>query len=198
MTARWPSMRLLAVALILTGCTKSCGNDRNSMAPEKVVESYLNTALNMSNVSERDILLQYTTGRLKDAIASASEETIKTAYIQRHYDLQSYAVIERRDRTPRETEITFRLKYKDLGVGDVRPANSAEAPMVQTENTVALIREKSAWYIRDVIGAKTSIDFPVSAESRITAKPGVVTTPPPAAEEVAPPPVAEEPAQQDQ
>jgi hypothetical protein len=37
---------------------------------------------------------------------------------------------------------------------------------------VALIREKSTWYIRDVVGAKTTIDFPVSEESKITAKPG--------------------------
>lgn len=171
MTASWPSMRVLALALVLTGCTRGCGNNRQSMPPEKVVESYLNAALNMHDVSERDNLLQYTTGRLKDAIASASDETIKTAYVDRRYDLESYAVIERRDRTPRETEITFRLRYRDLGTTETKPANISEAPMVQTENTVAMIREKSTWFIRDVVGAKTSIDFPVSKESIITAKP---------------------------
>ena len=178
MAATWPSMRVIVLALALTSCAKSCGSNRATMPPEKVVESYLNVALNMRSVSERDNLVQYTTGRLKEAIASASEETITTAYVKRHYDLESYSVIERRDRTPRETEITFRLKYKDLGVSDTRPANVADAPTVQTENTVALIREKSTWYIRDVIGAKTTIDFPVTAESQITAKPGVVSPDP--------------------
>lgn len=178
MAATWPSMRIIALTLALTGCTKGCGTNRATMPPEKVVESYLNIALNMRSVSERDDLVQYTTGRLKEAISSATEETIRAAYVQRHYELESYAVIERRDRTPREAEITFRLKYKDLGVGDSRPTNASEAPTVQTENTVALIREKSVWYIRDVIGAKTTIDFPVSAESQITAKPGVVSPDP--------------------
>lgn len=172
MSAHWPSMRLVSLVLILTGCTRGCGGGRESLPPEKVVEAYLNTALNMRDISGRDQLLQYTTGRLKEAIASASDDTIKGAYVNRHYDLESYSVIERRDRTPRETEITFRLRYHDLGSGEVRSTNINEAPMVQTENTVALIREKSTWYIRDVVGAKTTIDFPVSEESKITAKPG--------------------------
>ena len=188
--SRWPSCRIIALTLVLTSCTRSCGGDsRASLPPEKVVEGYLNTALNMKNVSERDILLQYTTGRLKEAIASSSEDTIKAAYVNRHYDLESYSVIERRDRTPRETEITFRLKYKDLGVSETRPTSSAEAPAVTTENTVALIREKNTWFIRDVVGAKTSIDFPVTADSQIRAKAGVMTPQEPAEE--APPPEEE-------
>ncbi len=167
----------LALALSLTGCVRSCGNQREGMTPEKVVESYLNTALNMKNVSGRDALVQYTTGRMKEVISTASEETILNAYVNRHYELESYAVIERRDRTPRETEITFRLKYKDLGVSETRPTDTKSAPMVQTENTVALIKEKGAWFIRDVVGAKTSIDFPVTQDSEIRAKPGVITEP---------------------
>lgn len=160
-----------------TGCVRSCGGDRGSMAPEKVVEAYLNTAFNMKNLSERENLLQYTTGRLKDAIVSASDEVVMNAYINRHYQLESYSVIERRDRTPRETEITFRLKYKDLGISEQRPKDSSGAPTVETENSVALIKEKGAWFIRDVLGAKTRIDFPVSAESEIRAKPGVISEP---------------------
>ena len=168
---------LLFIALVITSCTRSCGSERQAMAPEKVVESYLNKALNMKQVSEREDLVLYTTGRLKDAINAASEDTIMNAYIRRHYEIESYAVIERRDRTPRETEITFRLKYKDLGIADQRPTDINSAPTVQTENTVALIKEKGAWFIRDVVGAKTSIDFPVSQESEIKAKPGVISEP---------------------
>ena len=167
---------LVSVAM-LTGCVRSCGNQRDAMPPEKVVEAYLDTALNMKSISQRDDLLQYTTGRLRDAIISASDEVVMNAYVKRRYELESYAVIERRDRTPRETEITFRLKYKDLGISDQPVSDTSKAPQVQTENSVALIKEKGAWFIRDVVGAKTSIDFPVSAESEIRAKAGVVTEP---------------------
>ena len=167
----------LALVVLVTSCVRSCGSQRESMPPEKVVESYLNTALNMKNVAGREELVQYTTGRMKEVIATATEDTILKAYVNRHYELESYAVIERRDRTPRETEITFRLKYKDLGASETRPTDTKSAPTVQTENTVALIKEKGAWFIRDVVGAKTSIDFPVTQDSEIRAKPGVITEP---------------------
>jgi hypothetical protein len=126
----------------------------------------------MNSPQDREKLLQYTTGRLKDAIASASEESILNAYVNRHYDLQAFSILERRDRTPRETEITFLLKYKDLGVSENRPADTSSFPITTTENTVALIREKEVWYIRDVIKAQTSFIFPESAEGTISAKPG--------------------------
>lgn len=173
------SLFILVSVISLGGCVRSCGSKREGMAPEKVVEAYLNTALNMKRVSQREDLLQYTTGRLKEAISTASEETITSAYINRHYDLESYAVIERKDRTARETEITFRLRYKDLGEAAQRPADTNSAATVQTENTVALFKEKGVWYIRDVVGAKTSIDFPVTQDSEIRAKPGVISTPSP-------------------
>ena len=163
------SWRLALSLVMVTGCTKMCSSGRSNMSPEQVVEGYLDKALNMKEVSERDQLADYTTGNLKAAIESASSETIKAAYIDRSYKLENYSVIERRDRTPRETEITFRLTYRDLV-----PATKSEteAPSVTTENTVVLIKESGAWLIRDVVGNKTSVDFPVSEESKITAKAG--------------------------
>ena len=100
----WP---LWLTALVITGCTSMCGVKRSAMTPEQVVEAYLEIALNMNDTSERDALLEFTTGNLKAAIESASPETIKVAYVDRKYQILNYSVVERRDRTPRETEITF-------------------------------------------------------------------------------------------
>lgn len=172
-----PSGRLIILMFLLTGCTKMCGVKHQNMSPEQVVEGYLNTAFNMSDLSQRADLLEYTTGRLHEAIASASDETIQTAYIKRKYTIQSYSVIERRDRTPRETEVTFRLNYLDLGVDQNAATNAA--PAVTTENTVAVVREKGYWLIRDVVGAKTAIDFPVAADSKIEVKAGTISAPDP-------------------
>ena len=162
----WP---LMMIALLITGCTSMCGVKRSNMTPEQVVEAYLNVALNMNDVAERDALLEYTTGNLKAAIESASKDTIKTAYVDRRYEILNYSVVERRDRTPRETEVSFQLTYNDLGV-DGKTAK--DAPKVTTENTVSVVKEGGIWLMRDVLGNKTSIDFPVSEESKISAKPG--------------------------
>ena len=161
--------RLILVTVFITGCTNMCGVKRAAMTPEQVVEAYLNVALNMKELSERENLLGYTTGNLKQAIESASAETIRTAYIDRRYQILNYSVVERRDRTPRETEITFQLTYNDLGVDGKAPQ---DAPKVTTENTVAVVKTNGMWMIRDVMGNKTAIDFPISDESKITAKPG--------------------------
>lgn len=167
---------ILVLAMTLGGCVRSCGkSERAEMTPEKVVQNYINLAMSMTNVGQREQLAEFTRGRLNEAIMSASEETIKKAYIERHYDLESYEVIERRDRTQRETEITFRIKYKDLGVAAVRPTDLSTAPIILTENTVALIKEKGIWYIRNVLGAKSKITFPMSEDSVIRATPGVMT-----------------------
>lgn len=172
-------LKWVLVLGIIPGCAKFCGGNRTDLSPDMVVEGYLNTALNMTQVAQREQLLQYTTGNLKSAIASVSEDTIRRAYIDKKYEITSYAVVERRDRTPRETEITFQLTYKDLGEGDKAKPKGSDAPKVTTENTVSVIKEQEAWYIRDVIGQKTSIDFPVSNESRIEAKPGDFNPPAP-------------------
>jgi hypothetical protein len=182
---RWFPLRLVFVTLMITGCTNMCGVKRAAMTPEQVVEGYLNIALNMKDVGERDKLIEYTTGNLRHAIESASVDTIKTAYIDRRYQILNYSVVERKDRTPRETEITFQLTYNDLGVENASPQDS---PKVTTENTVSVIKANGLWMIRDVLGNKTSIDFPVSAESRISARPG------PGIDEPMPPPPPEEPA----
>lgn len=163
-------LRRLAFFAVVVGfissCTKSCESE---LTPEAVVERYLEVALNMTEIQEKQNLLQITTGALKAAISSASEEVIRQAYINRAYKMQSYSVVERRDRTPRETEITFMLSYRDLGEKSARSAE-AESATITTENTVVVVREDDRWLIREVLGHKTTIDFPVSADSQITAR----------------------------
>ncbi len=155
-----PVLALLA----LIGCTKMCGSGREGMTPEQVVQAYLDISLNMTEVGQRRELLKLTTGNLKNALEQASDDVISSAFIKQNYKLERYSVVERRDRTPRETEITFLLAYRNLGEGkSIKPEDS---PQTTTENTVSVVRNQGAWYIRDVIGKKTSIDFILGDEIR--------------------------------
>ena len=142
------------------------------MSPEQVVESYLNIALNMTEVSQRDELIVYTVGALREAIEGADKSVIKQNFIDRHYNLKRFTLVERRDITPREVEITFQLEYNELEKKDSKPDESA---LVKTENTVSVIRKQGYWFIRDVIGAKTSIDFALTSENHIKVVPGTST-----------------------
>lgn len=151
--------------LAMAGCTKMCGKSRADMTPDQVVEAYLDISLNMDDVAQKQDLLDLTTGLLHSSISQATDETLTLAFIDKNYKLISWSVVERRDRTPRETEITFQLIYNDLGKD---PNTSAEVPKIETENTVSVVREKGIWLIRDVLGKKTSIDFPIAAGDVIT------------------------------
>ncbi len=187
------SKRLLqwgAILIAVTGCTRFCGRNRRDLTPEQVIEGYLDTSLNMSDVSQRQNLLLYTTGNLRSAIASVSDDTIKQAYIDRKFEIVSFSVLEKKDRTPREMEITFQLNYKDLGKVEEK-IKSADAPDVITENTVSLVKEKETWYIRDVLGQKTAIDFPLAQGARIQAKPGDNTPDEPSEDDEGTPPATE-------
>lgn len=156
----------LIAMLVLAGCQQMCSGDRMAMTPEQVVETYLSESLNMTTLADKETLLALTTGNLNAAIREASDEYLKKAFIDRKYDVKNFTIMERRDRTPRETEITFTLSFQNPKKGLAAKA----LPTTSTENTVALIKEKGAWWIRDVVGKKTTIDFPVNDEDVIRPK----------------------------
>lgn len=161
-------LKILFFVLTVTGCTQMCGVNRAELTADQVVEEYLNVALNMKSISQRDELLEFTTGDLKEAIAAASDEAIQKAYVDKRYNLIKYSLIERRDRTPRDTEVTYELTYNEAAIENQA---TKDQPTVTTENTVAVTKEKGLWYIKNILGNKTSIEFPVTELNTINAKP---------------------------
>ena len=148
---------LLSLGLLIS-CTKACSG-REDMTPEQVVEAYLNLSLNMNSPDQRAQLEDYTTGALKAALQSASDDTITRSFINKSYELERYSIIERLDRTPREVEVTFMIAFRDLG--ENRKVKPELAALTTTENTISVIKEKGTWRMQDVLGKKTTIDFAV-------------------------------------
>ena len=175
--------------LVLVGCSKTCSSGRENMTPDQVVQRYLDISLNMTKVEQKQDLMKLTTGNLKNALVQAPDDIITQAFIKQNYKLERYSVVERRDRTPRETEITFMLTYRNLGPD--KTANPDMAPKTTTENTLSVVKEDGSWFIRDVIGKKTSIDFLLEEEIKAAPGPGIdepvpVEEAPPPDEEAAP------------
>jgi len=157
---------LFCCLAFLIGCTGMCSKKRQDLTPEEVVQTYLDISLNMQSLNQKALLVNLTTGNLRDALEQASDEVFTSAFITQNFHLESYSVVERRDRTPRETEITFLLTYRNLGQD--RSTKPEDAAQTKTENTVSVVRYKGAWAIRDVLGKHTTIDFPLSQGSIIT------------------------------
>ncbi|MFK7872179.1 MAG: hypothetical protein AB8C84_03265 [Oligoflexales bacterium] len=155
-------------AMFVVGCDLVTSwmyeDTHGSMSAEQVVEAYLTTAFNLSSVDEKHLLMKFTGGKLKAALAGATEETMKKAYVDARYQLQSFSILDRVDRTPRVTEITFLLTYQDLPDGET---DFAKAPTIETENTLMLEKEEGLWLITDVLGQKSLFDFPETEDSEI-------------------------------
>lgn len=149
----------------MTACTQKCSKAHEDMTAEEVVQAYLDLAFNIQDISQKETLIEFTRGNLQAALAGANEETFTEAYISRKYKVKNFSIMDRRDRTPRETEITFQLTYLDFPENPKEADSSAE---VTTQNTVSLIKEKEKWYLREVVGSETTFDFPISEFSKIT------------------------------
>lgn len=152
--------------LLLTGCASMCKPSRKNMTPEEVVEVYLNTTLNMSRISEVNQLVALTTGNLKNVLEATSDEVFQKVFINRSYKLISFSITDRHDKTPREVEITYELKYNQFDKS--QNITEENAATTSTEHTLSLIKKEGVWYIHDLLGSQASIDFPVTDESKIT------------------------------
>jgi hypothetical protein len=154
------TLRNILIFLTISGCTKMCEPRHEDLSPDQVTEQYLNIVFNMQSPDEKLKLLQITSGPMKESIEKASDATIMEAYVERKYELLSYSVIERKDRTPRETEVVFTVSYRE---------KDESAPTVVTENRISLLKHRGAWFLHDVIGKKSSFDFATSpSEIRAT------------------------------
>lgn len=196
---RFARMVALGVCLAFAlQCQRGCSRSRADLAPEDVLREYLDVAFNMQSVSDKAKLMAFTSGPLEESIASSSDEEIRKAYVQKRYKLERYSLVEKRERTPRETEIVFEVVYKNLaseGPGD--QLKETEIPTVKSETTVLLVKKRKSWYLYDVLNKKTTFDFPTSvAGTEVKARPLDERTGDPE-EEAPPPPVDEEEEQGD-
>ena len=159
--------KIFMFALVMTACFTWCEPKRENMTAVQVLEKYVEISTSMTSLDQRENLLAYTGGALRAALEGATDEAITNAFIKRKFDLDSFAIVTRRDRTPREVEITFHISYYDRE--NIAPGD--EPPLVSTTNTVMLFRENNAWSITDVTGAEdTEIHFGVTTDSHIRGK----------------------------
>ncbi len=156
----------ILLSLFIVGCTKMCSPSRKDMTPEEVVEAYLNTTLNMTKITEVNQLVSYTLGNLRQVLQATPDETFQKAFIEKSYKLHRFTIVERKDVTPREAEITYQLQFNQFD--KAQNIDEANAALMTTEHTLSMIKKDSVWYIQDLLGSKATIEFPVTPESTIT------------------------------
>lgn len=165
MASHRPSLRWILILslqlLLLSGCSTMCQKSHTRMSAEEVVEAYLTKAFNMNSVNEVVDLIALTSGNLKQALEEADASTIDRIFVQSKYTVEQFLFVERKDLTAREVVITYNLSYQRLPSAANTTADQA---LIHIENSLSLIRKEGAWFITDVIGGQTTIDFLMDTE----------------------------------
>lgn len=131
---------------------------RKDLTAEQVLEQYLNTVFSVKDLADRQNLLMFTTGSLKEALSKAEDSVFEEAYLRHKYKLLRYSLISRRDQTPMEAHLTYQLVYQDEENREGQP----DQHEYTIENTVSMVRQDEKWFIQEVLGnKKTNLDFPI-------------------------------------
>lgn len=153
---------LLLSAFVLTGCIRSCSPPtRGDMSPKDVVKSYLEAAFNLESVEQKKILLDYVTGGLKDSLQQASDEVIKSLYLNPQYKLENLFIEDPVYQTPSECEVRFNLGYQERFKPKGEEAADAGLITVKVENSVSLLKVDGVWYLQGVIDKSAKLSFPL-------------------------------------
>lgn len=164
------NLRIFIVVMLVTvGCTTMCGKKHHDMTAKEVVEAYLTKAFNINSVQEISDLIAFTAGNLKQALEEADAVTISKVFVERQYYVKDVAINNQKNLTPREVEITYELQYREIVADQLSDA------LLTVTNTLNLLKREGAWYITDVIGGETTIDFQIVTEitPRVSSSPSV-------------------------
>ena len=147
----------LVLIFFVLGCTRTCVNSREEMTKEQVLEEYLKIAFNMEKQDQKSLLLEYTTGKLKHAIAQANEASFRDAYLTKRYQLKKFSVVGTEEMTPNDGTVSYLLEYLELAEGKTTFKDAAE---ISTENKALFKKENARWYIEEISEAKTLFNLP--------------------------------------
>ncbi len=144
--------------LLIVGCSMRGCSSKSDVPPEEQLHNYINTAVNITSIEEKQELIDLTTGELRRAISGADQEAFMKAYVEKKYDFRGFEIVERRDiEAEKVIEIDFRLNYKSWSAGEEPDL----VPFVETLNRAILSYEYGHWAISNVQSLESSFDWEV-------------------------------------
>jgi hypothetical protein len=135
-------------------------------SPEAQLYLYIETAVNVVQLSQRQDLLRLTEGGLKSSIAAIDDQTFREAYVDKQYQINSFELVKTQELDDREIQIDFRISYKSWSPGE----DPAQIPTMEMLNRALLVFRHGRWAISSVESLNAayewSVGIPVmSAES---------------------------------
>ncbi|MFZ9520057.1 MAG: hypothetical protein ACO3A4_06215 [Silvanigrellaceae bacterium] len=150
---------VLSVGLFLfLGCGPVRCSSRVDVPPEQQLRSYIDLALNITRMEQREELENLTTGEFRDNLTSSTPEAFKKAYLDRRYDFAVFESLSTNEIEPgREIQIEYRLKFKSWSVGEQKE----RAPLQEVRSLATMKYTHGQWAIASIKPLDTEYNWDV-------------------------------------
>jgi hypothetical protein len=145
---------VLALLITFFGCTSSTFQTED---PKKRLSDYIARSFSIKTPQEKDLLLSFLTGEVKDRLKGWSDDQFREAFVETNRQFLKLAFKEVKSISPSETQITYEISYIDFG--KLEKNGKKHETKVTNKKLCTLIRDKNQWYISEVKNIKELIEF---------------------------------------
>ena len=154
------SSRLFLTVLFLffVGCGPKRCNSLSDIPPEEQLRTYIDLAVNIIRMEQREELEGLTTGEFKDSLTALSAEAFKSSYLDRRYEFDEFEFLQKTEIEPKkEVQIEYRVKFRTWITGE----DKTRAPVQEITSVATLKYSQGQWAIADIKPTDTNFNWDV-------------------------------------
>ncbi len=116
---------------------------------------YISKSFSVKKLSERDELIEFLKGDVKNRLLSWSDEQFREAFIDSKREFLKLVILESKVISETEVEMTYELIYLDRGRGIDGKEHLAK---ITNKKLCQIVLDQNQWYISDVKNIKELIE----------------------------------------
>ena len=128
------------------------------VSAEEQLRSYIDLAVNITRMDQREELESFTTGEFRDHITSASPEAFKESYLNRRFEFDEFEVTSKKEVDPqREVHLEYRVKFRSWLTGE----DKARSPSQDVKSLAVMKYTNGQWAIASIKPLDSSYNWDV-------------------------------------
>lgn len=149
---------LLVLFALFAGCgPKQCGGQDN-IPPEEQLRNYIDLAVNITRLEQREELETLITGEFRDTLTSLSDEAFKLSYLDRRYEFDEFEITGNTEIEPKkEIQLEYRVKFRSWMTGE----DKTRAPVQEVKSVATLKYSQGQWSIASIKPVDTNFNWDV-------------------------------------
>jgi hypothetical protein len=149
-------LALIASFVLLGACGPTLCSKRSDIPPENQLHRYIELAVNITRMEQREELESLTTGEFRDQLSSASPEAFKRSYLDRRYDFEDFEVTDKRVVRPdKEVHLEYRVKFRSWYSGEEK----TRAPQQDIKSLAVMNYTNGQWAIASIRPLDSTFNF---------------------------------------